>query len=302
MTITYDTNNAYLGDVLFGNHSLNYPNTNYVKAYDIYTVGVAQINADISAMMTTLGIPHTITGTYGANPWRIDWSNPNDTTRPAAGRFSIGFINTDRREILNARNDAGTVVMGISNTLSNYNNVLLTTAQADPYLSRNHLSIYIRAMRTDSVTNFYDVFLHSSYLQDVNPSYGFYTDKKINSCFVAGKSVANNWYGYHYVEPSNKMVLTTGEANYPIVCADAQKPEFYWMTGWYIFENNPTLGNPAIGRVPGMLVSTSPYTSGRPVKILGTVTPDGDTNKWLPIGTWMGKTIFMRIFSSFTSS
>lgn len=307
MTINYDTNNAYLGDVLYGNHSIDYPNINYLKAYDIFTMGVNKINEDISAMMTALNIPHNITGTYGSNSWRINWSSPTDETRPAAERFSIGFNGTNG--VLNGRNDANEVVLG-SSTAANFLSSILTSANQNPYfrpymvvnLSRQHLSIYIRAMKGSTENDFIDSFLHSSYLQNVNPSYNYYTEKQIYSCFVCGKGTNGSWLGYHYREPNNKGVLTTGEANYPIVCADRQAAELNWLTDWYIFDNNPILGNPAIGRVPNMLVSPTSYTSGRPVKLLGTVLPDTNNNKWLPIGNWMGKTIFMRIFSSFTAS
>lgn len=303
MTITYDGyGNAFLGDGLYGNHSLNYGNNNYFQAYDIYSYGVTQLNADLSAMMTTLNIPHTINSTFGGGIWRINWSSPNDLTAPAAGRFSVRLNITDGYGGAAVRDDAGSFVGSDSDYGFTYGNLTNSDVFFRPQLivnlSVDNFSLFITNNTTTSSK--VSTFLHTSYLKNVNNSYGLYTTPQINSCFACKKSQSDVWTGYHHISPSRKNILTTGEANYPIICSDSQTPSYDWLTDWYVFDNNPSLGNPGIGRVPNMLVSNdTTMITGKPVKLTGTVKPDMGNNRWLPVGYWMGKTIFMRIYSSY---
>jgi len=65
-----------------------------------------------------------------------------------------------------------------------------------------------------------------------------------------------------------------------------------------VFEDNDTLGYPAIGRVRNLLLAQGTYTIGKPVKIAPSVYPDDGFNRWLPVGTFSGKTVLMRCYSS----
>lgn len=50
----------------------------------------------------------------------------------------------------------------------------------------------------------------------------------------------------------------------------------------------------------GMLLGTGTYTLGKPVKIQGSVFPDGGSQWYIPVGTYAGKTLLMRCYSSMT--
>ena len=87
-------------------------------------------------------------------------------------------------------------------------------------------------------------------------------------------------------------------AQYPIVCADSQSPTSQWATDAYIFDDNNALQYPAMGIARGMLLATGTYTLGKPVKIQGSVFPDGVNAWYLPVGTYASKTLLMRCYSS----
>jgi hypothetical protein len=111
------------------------------------------------------------------------------------------------------------------------------------------------------------------------------------------KSSSNAWKGYHYILNTNKEVLSTSNASYPIVCVDSQAPTIEWTTGLYVFDDNEPLGFPGIGRVHNTLGSTSQtaHLIGVPSTITSQTKPDSGQNRWLPVGTWLSKTIFIRI-------
>jgi hypothetical protein len=66
----------------------------------------------------------------------------------------------------------------------------------------------------------------------------------------------------------------------------------------YVFDNNPAIGSPCIGRVRNLLLAQGTYVIGMIVRIQGTVVPDNGFNRWVAIGTFAGKTVLMRCYSS----
>ena len=96
----------------------------------------------------------------------------------------------------------------------------------------------------------------------------------------------------------NFVVVQFTPAQYPIVCADSQSPTSQWATDAYIFDDNNALQYPAMGIARGMLLATGTYTLGKPVKIQGSVFPDGVNAWYLPVGTYASKTLLMRCYSS----
>jgi hypothetical protein len=143
-------------------------------------------------------------------------------------------------------------------------------------------------------------FMYSGLLSDINTGFGYYnsslTTQTISLVSFAGGS--NAALGAHYISSAGKLILSSGDASYSIACSDGQTPTSQWATDFYAFDNNTTLGFPAIGRVRGMLLGIGTYTLGKPVKIIGSVFPDGGSPWYLPVGTFAGKTLLMRCYSS----
>lgn len=155
-------------------------------------------------------------------------------------------------------------------------------------------------------------FNYQGLLADINTNSNYYNATIANQCVmflgastgIAGRYPSNGTVeqsllaGGHFIANTHKQLLTTGDARYPIVCADGKTPSSQWATDFYVFDNNATLGYPAIGRVRNLLLAQGTYTIGKPVKIQGAVSPDNGFNAWLPVGTFAGKTVLMRCYSS----
>lgn len=149
-------------------------------------------------------------------------------------------------------------------------------------------------------------FFYAGQLANVNTGFNYYNanniTKTIALCRLGVQSVSDaitdTVTGGHYIANAAKETLQTGDAAYSIVCSDGQTPTSQWATDMYVFDNNTTLGFPAMGRVRGMLLGTGTYTLGKPVKIQGSVFPDGGSPWYIPVGTYAGKTLLMRCHSS----
>lgn len=102
----------------------------------------------------------------------------------------------------------------------------------------------------------------------------------------------------HRITSTSRSVLTTGDAQYAISCSDGQTPTAQWATDFYVFDNNSSIGFPAIGRMRNLLLATGTYTMGKTVKIIGAAMPDAGQNSWIPVATFAGKTVLMRCYSS----
>lgn len=149
-------------------------------------------------------------------------------------------------------------------------------------------------------------FWYAGRLANVNPNYSYYntsleTDSVLftNNTTTGGTVLLSTGIGgVHRIAGTRKLLLQTGDAQYPIVCSDGQSPTAQWATDMYVFDNNATLGYPAIGRVRNLLLAQGTYNITKPVKIQGTAMPDNGFNAWLPVGTFAGKTVLMRCYSS----
>lgn len=145
-------------------------------------------------------------------------------------------------------------------------------------------------------------FLYAGLLADVNSNFSYYNAN--NSTRSIGFTLASGYssgvIGSHYIANAGKLLLQSGDAAYAIACSDGQTPNSQWATDFYAFDNNSTLGFPAIGRVRGMLLGIGSYTLGKPVKIIGSVFPDGGSPWYIPVGTYAGKTLLMRCYSTMT--
>jgi hypothetical protein len=148
-------------------------------------------------------------------------------------------------------------------------------------------------------------FFYAGKLDNVNTNFGYYNASFINQCVVMStesntNSISVAVVGSHYIVGAAKALLQSGRAAYTISCSDGQTPGAQWATDVWVYDNNATLGYPVIGRVPNMLLGIGTYTYLKPAKIQGSVFPDGGSPWYLPVGTYAGKTLLMRCYSSVT--
>lgn len=159
--------------------------------------------------------------------------------------------------------------------------------------------------QTQLNTNVFNTrFLYAGQLVDVNTNSNYYSANKVSSsfCLTIGNTTPFGVNllsgGAHRIAGVAKQSLQTGDAQYPIVCNDGQTPTATWATDFYVFDDNPALDYPGMGKVRNLLLATGTFTIGKPVRIEGSVFPDAGFNAWLPVGTYAGKTILMRCYSS----
>lgn len=303
--ITDTLSNKFIGQLEYGNHSINSPTLNYLESTVVLETAQNKLDlvGAIESACQSAGLIYVINGNFCEGNYEINWSSPTDLTRPTNGRFRLG-VTSGRNIIIQARDDNNSLVCGsnsitaFSNKLQNYS-IEEETLKPAVFFSISQKSFLFGAQVVDSdnISQTLSFFAYGGYLQNVNDNFNYYTAKKINGCFLMAKSSDNIFNGFHYIKNTNKQILTTNDANYPIVCADSQVPTLDWTTGLYVFDNDEVLGFPAIGRVDNFIASTSQtaFKTGIPSIITSTSKPDAGSNRWLPLGTWLGKTLFVRI-------
>lgn len=145
-------------------------------------------------------------------------------------------------------------------------------------------------------------FQYAGIVDDVNTNYNYYSANLTTKTIILSGSgsqtvLTGRINGRNYL-PVSRYLLDNGKARYPIVCNDGQTPTATWATDFYVFDNNPALGYPAMGKVRNLLLATGTFTIGKPVRIEGLVFPGAGFNAWLPVGTYADKTVLMRCYSS----
>lgn len=242
---------------------------------------------------------------YNNNGYTGTTNNHNSTNalyrfsyRPATGQSFV------------ANTTGGTTIcrgLNMFNYISGVNATLYSEVQWAGCCDGESLALFITQKRfSTNTTNYY--FFYVGKLLDINTGFNYYSASLENqTIFLIGTNNPNNPFGgntiplidgSHYIASSGKILLSSGDAQYSIVCADGQSPTAQWATDMYVFDNNVTLGYPAIGRVRNLLLAQGTYTIGKPVRIQGTVQPDNGFNSWLPVGTFGGKVVLMRCYSS----
>jgi hypothetical protein len=318
MTIFTDAvGNKFLGDCIWANHSISYPTTKYLQSFHVLnassgltslmasasmpsvvsgeaTFNYYPVNAGVGEFLQFSFTGDTINNRYrmGANVWKNDTVG-GDT--PSVRVYSDGLASNwymSNQDIVNSifpRN-----ILYFKNEIIEpvYDKVYIT-AVADGY----SVGIFMTQHKLDSNTPYYSFFWYIGMLDDVNTNFNYYSlNNYTKSVGLSGWQ--GNIVGGHFSGVTAKNLLQTGDAQYPIVCADSQTPTSQWATDFYVFDNNATLGYPAIGRVRNLLLATGSYTIGKPVKIQGSAMPDAGFNRWLPVGIWGDKTVLMRCYSS----
>ena len=330
--------NKFLGDCIYANHNIGYPTLNFLKADQLnnFSANLASLltaaglpfrniipQTDISSFLggaiLTKSIVHfggngDINDRYG---FAVNWNNVASTG--SGGPVTL-FNNNGSANVTNSMNES-TNLLARADISANFYGVAggmqsLRWDTAEPNIT--HSPVYVMGVADSQSCGllFYQRlftsnrvlywFVYAGVLADVNTNNNYYDASIVSSSFIlAGGQVTNidgrfiqPLGGRHYISNTAKLPLETGDAQYPIVCSDGQNPTATWATDFYVFDNNPNLGFPVMGRVRNLLLAQGSYTIGKPVRISPSVYPDAGFNAWLPVGTFAGKTVLMRCYSS----
>jgi hypothetical protein len=255
--------------------------------------------------------------------------NGNNTT---SGRPVTLFNDSGSTNVTNNVNEVNNVLVGASNaTIPNNGNLLLgnitainfarTTAigtALDPSFSpiyvcgvanNDMLALYFTQRRffngDPTQISYLSWFAYACRMQNPNPNGNIYNNTITRAFIMSGGN--NSFSGLtanralnarHYVGGSAQFPLQERAGDYNISCADGQTPTAQWATDFYAFDDNTTIGDPGMGRVPNLLLATGTYEINKVVKIEPTVYPDAGSRYYLPVGTYANKTVLMRCFSS----
>lgn len=143
-------------------------------------------------------------------------------------------------------------------------------------------------------------FNYTGVIQDFPALFGSFPR---NCCaLTVGKDNANNQVSDSYrvdVENGNtkQLILTSGDANYPISCDDGQTSGAdLWATDLYLLDNDGA-NNPATGRCSNLLLAKGATFAIGSGYTLNTAHIDGGSNTFLCVGEWGTDKILMRIKS-----
>lgn len=323
----------YFGDCQWGTFNINYPTQYYLEALPTANIDTASpgISAALTNLCTQSGLAFRNVASqsdfntrsegnlslhflwFGANGdiddrYAFALQNWTSATNGATGVYNdLGSTNTVNASLLSATNrlfylspvlngasGASSVSFGVAS--STISPIYWVGASDGQYLA---LFTYQRNFGTNAAKT---SLFYAGQLADVNTGFNYYNASNITKTItfnqLGGGTASVAVTGGHYIANAAKATLQTGDAAYAIVCSDSQNPTSQWATDMYVFDNNTTLGFPAMGRVRGMLLGTGTYTLGKAVKIQGSVFPDGGSQWYIPVGTYAGKTLLMRCYSS----
>lgn len=331
MTVYTDAvGNVLMGDCIYANHDIAFPNNKYL----LTDTGFNDFPADLSTLVTNAGlrVRHTATlaqlertltytNTFSDGVVFVSFGGNSDTIN---NRYSLFFSTqqgTSAALGVGLYNNSGYVGTNFHNGTNAYwfvgDGDGPTVGCSIPFTNRDRVRFAAVADSESlalftyqhSTTGLLEVqrFLYAGLLADINTNYNYYSLNNINKSVRLNLQLsgvgAGQIQGFHILSQLSSPFVTyynktTGVGIYPIVCADAQSPTSQWATDFYVFDNNATLGYPAIGRVRNLLLAQGSYTIGKPVKIQGGVVPDAGFNRWLPVGMWGTYTVLMRCYSS----
>ena len=337
MTIVSDgQGNHFLGDCIYANHDIGYPAIDYLEAFPVTglsaeitalctAAGLNYRNVMSQASMDTDFTTDVVSGKsilrFGAAADTIDdrysincyraFTNAGGGgvgTEPAITLFNDSG-DTSITETPSDHNDTNVIATTIQNRAVPWNFVVPSTTRTDLQFAAtatdNSLGIvvYQKDLATDTD---YINFMYAGLLTNNNTNFNYYDASNITKSFLLffyegdDGSVTGGQEGKHYIANAQKSALETGRANYTITCTVGGPPAGNFSTKAYFFDDNATIGNPAMGIGENLLLATGSFTKGKPVVINTTEKPDTGHNHWLPIGTWAGKTLLFRVYSSVT--
>lgn len=306
MTVYSDAlNNKFLGNCKWGNHDINYSTANYPKFVSerVWYTDWYQDMIDLFSAASYTNISSIVpTSRNGSGEWR---ATPPDVS---SEYFYYG------------QNSYNLTTLGISNKLIKTGHYhFYENGYGSPGIDYaaciNSKSLALQTLTvSDNRSNTLSAsarFTYMGKLEDVNNNFNYYSAGVINHCILIYLYMNNNLSfssaslvgidssrskQSHYIVSAQKELLQTGDAIYPIACSNGATPTGQWATDMYVFDNNPDLGYPCIGRVPNMLLGVGTFTYLKPVELI--TAPDAGSNLWLPVGSWGGsRTLLMRCYS-----
>lgn len=297
--------NYYIGDSRWSNHNSTYPSVYHL---------LSQPLTGSAALLTTLastcgfssfsGIPANFVTPF--NYTIIDFTPQGDTAITSNKRFNVKHNHIGGLISLAMRNDTGTVIMS-SNVPSystpfnsSYTNPLESGTQISICADSKSISIFLYkcVFNTGAIES---SFNHIGELKNVNGGGGVYSSNVMSRSvsIVSNTGSITDQRRNYFLGNVTKTMLEEGRAEYPINCSDNTIPNSNWATDFVVFDNNPPLGNPGMGVVRNMLLSTAiGLTVGKPVYVDGSAVSDGGSRWFMPVGTHAGKTMLMRCYSS----
>jgi hypothetical protein len=311
--------NYYLGDCLFANHDINYRTFDFLRAHPH-----ASISSELTSLLISSGLSYRNVASQGL------FDSPNSDFTLVSFAADSDAISTPSRFTFNKVNSAvgaSTPSDGTSmyddtgytptdNTLSSTNALsVVSNSFSYPFIATSSdvethwsgvadaesLALYCYSISKADPTKYSRHFWYAGTLSNVNTTYGYYSANQLTKSVCLYFSEYNGTYSYyggrHYIGGASKQLLQTRGANYTITCTDAQTPVNPWSTFFYVYDDDTEIGDPLIGRVDNLLLGTGSYVIGRPV-VLNTPVGDTGSNVFLPVGTFAGKTVLMRCYSS----
>lgn len=307
--------NKYIGDCIWANHNIDYPNQKYLLSSPHST-----ISADIASLATDAGLltKEVVAQSFLNNLTNginlVNFGVADDINSRYIFRINSWNGNISTNAIYVYGNAGNNITGNTSPTGQAYISTigfnsqnLITSAVGTATLSEpqwfgssngNYLCLGVIQKNYTLATNLSPSFWWAGKLLDVNTEFGYYSANYLSGQFTIQRLTLDNTRGSHYIAAAGKAILTTGRAVYDISCSDGQTPGSQWATDMWVYDNNTTLGFPLIGRVPSMLLGIGSYTYLNPVKIQGSVFPDNGSPWYLPVGTFAGKTLLTRCYSS----
>lgn len=321
---TDGANNKYLGDCKWGAHSISYPTTNYLVGATSNTL--LELWDDFKSVFVAANYNNIYTSPtlppYGTAADIFRFTFPSVTNSSLGFRRRQNGINYNHSDTVTVNNNSLSGMQRVGNAqLVSHFQYEIGVPSSVPNLhyvvscGPRSCAYFLHAASPWANLSDRDTeFMYYGLLEDINPNFGYYTNQLNHSILLnyfftptqgntysrttAQLNLAFGFATNHYIASATKSLLQTGRAAYAIVCADGQTSSSQWATDMWVYENNSVLGNPVIGRVPNMLLGVGTYTYLKPVRIVGDFFPDGGSPWYLPVGTFAGKTLLMRCYSS----
>lgn len=300
--ISFDNlTNYFAGDVRYGNYDINSPTSNFLVGEKI-TDFVNLITNLFEA--SDIGDLEEIAGQTTLNSWsdfsiktllrfKLTSTNIYSLKRSIlSGNSQLNLGNFSYNAISLKPNGSGTEVAKIQkiydfSIASNNSNInWLATISADSFA----LLLFESKVGGNNMEFFY-----AGRTNVTNPLNSYYTASPVSNAVLLHSYTDAGGFPQvntkHFVGNSEKSLLQTGQAVYPITCGSGQ-----WATDMIIFDNSQGLNFPAIGKLPNLLLAIGSYEYLKPIKLI--TAPDAGSNVWIPVGTYANKTLLMRSYSS----
>lgn len=283
--------NKYYGDVSYGNYSIYYPNTDFF-------VGADEINySEFSQLSPNLSITEDFTfWQYDSNN-NLVWNNIQELFSISLNEYKVSLsINHRANDVptsLIVRNASDNHIIyqeTVGSTKArSYKKNLQFTATASPTCFGIFLDFLDETFNTHVNTFFYAGLVQGD---NLNKDLDYFEDPSLITIIANHQTTRINFI----LNGQKRNILTDND--FLITCEDSQVPWTRWLTDCLLFEDNPTLNNPCIGKAENLLIGTGGgHILGKPTTINGSVFPaESDSQCYLPVATLGNRTLFMKSF------